>query len=57
MALAIGRLAIRHVVVDSAKLKSLEIQDLTVTRLHAAEVTVSDSLKLPGDEVDRKISS
>jgi hypothetical protein len=50
-------LAIRRVVVESAKLKSLEIQDLTVTRLHAAEVTVSDSLKLPGGDVDRKISS
>jgi hypothetical protein len=55
-ALAIGRLAIR-VVIDCAKLKSLEIQDLTVTRLRAAEVTVSDSLNLPGGDVDRKFSS
>jgi len=42
--------------IESAKFKSLEIQDLTVTRLHAAEVTVSESLKLPGSNVDRKIS-
>jgi hypothetical protein len=56
-ALAIGRLAIRRVVIESAKLKSPEIQDLTVTRLHAAEVTVSDSLKLPESNADPKISS
>jgi hypothetical protein len=55
-ALAIGRLAISRVAIDSAKLKSLEIQDLTVTRLHAAEITVSDSLKLPGSNVDPRIS-
>ncbi len=36
---------------------SLEIQDLTVTRLRAAEVTVNDSLQLPGSSVDHKISS
>ena len=52
-ALAIPRLAIRRVVVDSAKFKSLEIEELTVTRLRAAEVTVSDSLKLP-ESVDRR---
>jgi len=55
-ALAIGRLAIRRVVVERAEFKSLEIRDLTVTRLHAAEVTVSDSLKVPGSNVDRKTS-
>src|SRR5262249_47026861 len=49
-ALAIGRLAVRRIMVESAKLKSLEIQDLTVTKLHAAEVSVSHSLKLPGSE-------
>ena len=47
-ALAVGRLAIRRLEVETAYLKSLEIEDLTVTRLHATEVTVSDSLKLPG---------
>ena len=52
-ALAIGRLAIRRIAVESGKFKSLEIQDLTVTRLHAAEVIVSDSLKLPGDVGDK----
>jgi hypothetical protein len=47
-ALAVGRLAVRRLEVEKARLKSLNIEDLTVTRLHAAEVTVSDSLKLPG---------
>jgi hypothetical protein len=56
-ALAIGRLAIRRIVIDSAKLKSLEIQDLTVKRLRAGEVTVSDSLKLPGSNVGPQIPS
>lgn len=56
-ALAIGRLAIRRLAVENAKFKSLEIADLTVTRLHAAEVTVSQSLKLPGSNVDQTISS
>jgi hypothetical protein len=49
-------LAIRHVLVERAEFTSLEMQDLTVTRLRAAEVTVSDSLTLPG-YVDRTISS
>ena len=52
-ALAIGRLKIRRVIIDGAEFKSLEIHDLTVTRLRAAEVIVSDSLKLPGSNVDR----
>jgi hypothetical protein len=56
-ALAISRLAIRRVLVESAKFKFLEIEDLTVTRLHAAAVTVSDSLKLPESNADHKISS
>jgi len=55
-ALAIGRLAIRRVVIDNAKFKTLEIEDLTVKRLHAGEVTVSDSLDLPATGVARKIS-
>jgi hypothetical protein len=55
-ALAIGRLAIRRVLIGRAKFKSIEIEDLTVTRLHFAEVTVSDSLKLPGSHGDRKTS-
>jgi hypothetical protein len=45
--LAIGRLAIRRILIEGAEIKSLEMQELTVKRLHAAEVTVSDSLKLP----------
>ena len=56
-ALAIGRLAIRRLAVANAKLKSLEIEDLTVKRRHAAEVTVSDSLKLPGYNADRATSA
>jgi len=47
IATAIGRLAIRRVFIERAKLKSLEINDLTVTRIHAAEVIVSDTLTLP----------
>jgi hypothetical protein len=50
-------LAIRRVSIESAKFKSLEIQDLTVARLHAAEVTVSDSLTLPESNVDHRIAS
>jgi hypothetical protein len=45
-------LAIRRVIIENAKLKSLAIEDLTVTRIHAAEVNVSDSLTLPGRNVD-----
>ena len=46
-ALTIRLLAVRRVVIDHAKFKSLEIEDLTVNRLHAGEVSVSDSLNLP----------
>ena len=56
-ALAIGRLAIRRLAVENAKFKSLEIADFTVTHLHAAEVTVSQSLKFPGSTADQTISS
>jgi enhancing lycopene biosynthesis protein 2 len=56
-ALAVGRLVIRRVLIESAEFKSLKIQDLTVIRLHAAEVTVSDSLKVPGGNGDHKVSS
>ena len=55
-ALAIGRLVVRHIAVERAKFKCLEIEDLCVTRLRVAEVTVSDSIKLP-DRVDHKIPS
>ena len=44
---SIRRLAIRRVAIDIGELKSLHIQDLTVGRLHATEVTVSESLKVP----------
>lgn len=56
-ALAIGRLAIRRLTLDTATLKSLAIEDLTVLRLHAAEVTVRDSLTLPPSDPRRKITA
>jgi hypothetical protein len=34
-------------VIDKAELKSLKIEELTVTRLRASDVTVTDTLKLP----------
>jgi len=46
-ALIIGRLSIRRVRIDRADLKSLAIDDLTVTRLRAREVTVIESIELP----------
>ena len=51
----IWRLAIRRVLVDTAEFKSFNIQDLTVTRLRAAGVNVSDSLKLPRSNVLMKM--
>jgi len=49
-ALAIGRLAIRRVLLEGAEIGSLRIRDLSVTRLHAGEVIVSDSLELPAGD-------
>jgi hypothetical protein len=49
-ALSIGWLAIRRISVGKAKFESLEIRDLTVTRLRAGDLTVSGSLKLPGSD-------
>jgi hypothetical protein len=46
-ALTVGRFAIRRLVVGRAELKNLVVEDLTVTRIRAAEVIVSDSLELP----------
>jgi hypothetical protein len=46
-ALAIGFLAIRRLRIDKASLGSLEIDDLTVNRLRAAEIIVTDALRLP----------
>jgi drug/metabolite transporter superfamily protein YnfA len=43
--------------IEGAEIKSLEMQELTVKRLHVAEVTVNESLKLPGSDVNRGISS
>jgi hypothetical protein len=55
-ALAIGRLAIRHIAIERAKLKSVEMQDRSVTRLRVAEVTVTDSIQLP-DSTNRNFES
>jgi hypothetical protein len=55
--LASGRLAIRQAEIESAKINSLEMQDPAVKRLHAAEITVSDSLTLPRNNFDREIAS
>jgi hypothetical protein len=51
--LAIRRLAVRSVVVGRAQIKSLDIEELTVGRIHAAAVRVSDSLELPKDRSSR----
>jgi len=40
--MALGRIAI-----GKAKIKSLEIDELTVKRLRAADVSISESLELP----------
>jgi len=50
--LAIGRLAIRRIIVEKARFKSLEIQDLTVTRLRANEVIVSEALHVPEKDLN-----
>jgi hypothetical protein len=55
-ALAIGRLAIRRVQLDNAKIRSLEIDNLVVKRIRAADVTVSGSLKLPAGDIERQLS-
>jgi len=46
-----------RILIEGAEIKSLEMQELTVKRLHVAEVTVNESLKLPGSDVNRGISS
>jgi hypothetical protein len=46
-----------HRVVIDSQFKSLKIEDLTVTGFRAAEVTESDSLRLPASSVDRQFSS
>ncbi len=46
-----GRLAIRRLSIEWAQLRSLEIEDLAVRRLHAREVVVNDSLTLAAGKV------
>jgi hypothetical protein len=46
-ALAIRRLTIQSIGLDRAENQVSRVQDLTVTPLRAAEVIVSDTLKLP----------
>jgi len=45
--LAIRRLTIQRVVVEHAKFRSLVIDDLTVGRLRAGEVTINEALTVP----------
>lgn len=52
-ALAVGRLAIGRLTVGSGRFKFLEIDDLRVKRLHAAKLTVSESLSLPAGRAER----
>ena len=49
-ALAIRKLAVGRVAVGRAKFKFLEIDDLRVKRLSAAELTVDKSLRLPDSQ-------
>jgi hypothetical protein len=44
-ALSVGRMVVRRFLVGDAKFKS-EIQDLKITRLHAAEIIVDTPLQL-----------
>ena len=55
-ALAVGRLAIRRMTIESARFRSLEIEDVTVARLHAREVVITNSLALPGNDIHQQLS-
>jgi hypothetical protein len=46
-AVSVGRMVVRRFLVGDAKFKTLEIQDLRVTRLHAAEIIVDTPIQLP----------
>ena len=50
-----GNWQFRRIAVESAKFKSLKIQYLTVTRMRVAEVTASNSIKLP-EGTNRRIA-
>jgi hypothetical protein len=54
-AFAIGRLAVGRLVVGNVKFKSVEIETLSVSRLRAADVTVTNSVKLPVRDVDQNL--
>jgi len=49
-------LAIGRVQLGNAKIRSLEIDNLVVKRIQAAEVTVSGSLNLPASDIERRLS-
>jgi hypothetical protein len=53
----LGDWAVRRILVGDAKFKSLKIQELTVTRLHAAEIFVSESVQLPAGDAGRRLPS
>jgi hypothetical protein len=44
-----------HLDISVTEFKSLKIRDLTVERLRASEVTVTDSLRLPESHANREI--
>ena len=50
-ALAVGRMALGRVAVGKTKFKSLELDDLTMKRLRASEISITDSLDLPSSAV------
>jgi len=57
-ALKVGRMVVRRFLVGDAKFNSLEIQDLKVVRLHAAEIIVDTPLQLPAGSLgDRTLGT
>lgn len=54
-ALAIGRLFIRRLGADYVRFKTLEIEELKVTRIQASEIVVHSSLELPGSDPKRPL--
>jgi hypothetical protein len=46
----------RRLPLGNAKIGSLEIDNLVVKRIQAAEIAVSGSLTLPADDAERQLS-
>ena len=47
--------AFHRLAIEGAAIKSLKIHDLTVTRLHAVEVTVSETFRVPEQAAGLKL--